>query len=384
MLFTLFFLGALVVGAGVGYYKYNQVRRAKDAANRFEMAINQIQLGQHETARNTLETLLEDFPTLPERDIALATLAESCEATGDMAQARQYWQAIIDEYPGSSRVPYALNFVAERLYAEGKRAEALKYWELIRTNFAESDAVADATFGQLRATYDEEGPESARNALFDYVERFPQSARTADAEEMLGRVNLELLYSPTLQPGDQIYTIQRGDTLDSIGKRFGVSPDLLARINGIAPERIRSLSVGRRLKVPKVNFSILVDKTENTLLLRNDGKFFKRYRCRTGTDDWRTPNGTFRILSKVKNPTWNDPVSGKTFPPNDPGNELGTRWLAFEGALGIHGTINPATIGGYASNGCVGLLMEDVEELYDLVPLGTEVQITGKMTRRGR
>ena len=85
------------------------------------------------------------------------------------------------------------------------------------------------------------------------------------------------------------------------------------------------------------------------------------------------------------NPTWHNPQDGREYPPGDPQNELGTRWMAFQGnILGIHGTIAPETIGEYASNGCVGMLMEDAEELFDLVPTGTTITITGKMTTRGK
>jgi lipoprotein-anchoring transpeptidase ErfK/SrfK len=59
--------------------------------------------------------------------------------------------------------------------------------------------------------------------------------------------------------------------------------------------------------------------------------------------------------------------------------------MAFEGnMLGIHGTTKPETIGTYVSKGCVGMLTEDVEELYDLVPLHTPVKITGKMQVHGK
>ena len=381
--FTLILLVALAAAGGVGYTKYHQISQAKEAVKRFEMAVNQINLGQHQTGQTTLEGLLAEFPEVQDKDTVLATLAKSYEATGDTAKARQTWQKLIDQFPGSSHVARALCFVAERNYEDGKIDEAVKYWDLIQKNFADSDSVDDAAFGRIRMIGDKEGLKAARQALLTFLDTYPESDRLGEAETLLGKVNMEILYSPTLGQGDQIYKIQRGDTLDTIGKRFGVSPDLLARINHIAPERIRSLTVGKRLKIPSVNFSIVVDKTENTLLLKENGKFFKRYPCRTGKDDWRTPTGSFRIQRKTKNPTWNDPVSGKTIPPNDPRNELGTRWLAFEGSLGIHGTIRPESIGGYASNGCVGLLMDDVEELYDLVPLGTEVKITGKMKTRG-
>ena len=65
-------------------------------------------------------------------------------------------------------------------------------------------------------------------------------------------------------------------------------------------------------------------------------------------------------------------------PPGDPRNELGTRWIGFEptnGSYGIHGTIAPESIGKAVGNGCVRMLNEDVEELYDLVVAETPVEV---------
>ena len=59
-----------------------------------------------------------------------------------------------------------------------------------------------------------------------------------------------------------------------------------------------------------------------------------------------------------------------------PENSLGTRWLGFDKkGYGIHGTVEPETIGQQVSQGCVRMLNEDVEELYDLLPRGTRVTV---------
>ena len=54
---------------------------------------------------------------------------------------------------------------------------------------------------------------------------------------------------------------------------------------------------------------------------------------------------------------------------------LGTRRLELGDGYGIHGTNDPASIGHAASHGCVRLRNEDVEKLYDMVPVGTPVYI---------
>jgi lipoprotein-anchoring transpeptidase ErfK/SrfK len=52
--------------------------------------------------------------------------------------------------------------------------------------------------------------------------------------------------------------------------------------------------------------------------------------------------------------------------------------MEFQSSLGIHEAIEPASIGTYSSHGCVGMLKQDVEELYDLVPLRTPVKVMGQ------
>jgi lipoprotein-anchoring transpeptidase ErfK/SrfK len=54
---------------------------------------------------------------------------------------------------------------------------------------------------------------------------------------------------------------------------------------------------------------------------------------------------------------------------------LGTRRLVLGDGYGIHGTDHPETIGRAASHGCVRLRNEDIEKLYDMVPVGTPVFI---------
>lgn len=54
---------------------------------------------------------------------------------------------------------------------------------------------------------------------------------------------------------------------------------------------------------------------------------------------------------------------------------LGTRRLVLGDGYGIHGTNAPETIGRSVSHGCVRLKNEDIEKLYDMVPVGTPVYI---------
>ena len=54
---------------------------------------------------------------------------------------------------------------------------------------------------------------------------------------------------------------------------------------------------------------------------------------------------------------------------------LGTRRLVLGDGYGIHGTNNPGSIGQSVSHGCVRMRNEDIEKLFEIVPIGTPVFI---------
>lgn len=88
-----------------------------------------------------------------------------------------------------------------------------------------------------------------------------------------------------------------------------------------------------------------------------------------------TPVGYFKVQEKEMNPTWTDPDSGASIP-SGPDCPLGYRWIQIQGNYGIHGTNNPSSIGTYASHGCVRMYEKDVEKVYDMVQVGTPIEIT--------
>jgi hypothetical protein len=105
----------------------------------------------------------------------------------------------------------------------------------------------------------------------------------------------------------------------------------------------------------------------------------------TAKPGWTTPVGEWSLYQKRENPTWYNPALdswGADLPavvPGGPGNPMGTRalYITAPGLIRIHGTTSPDSIGRYASHGCIRMHNEQVEELYELVPVGTRVIIMG-------
>jgi len=199
-----------------------------------------------------------------------------------------------------------------------------------------------------------------------------------EAIELLGKVNMQLLKAPLMMPGKEYYVIQSGDYLQKIAKKYNTTVVLLKTMNGLESDTIR---LGDRLLVFNGDFSIRVSKSSNTLDLLLGSKTFKRYPVGTGKFG-KTPAVEFTIVDKIVEPPWTRPSDNRQIEYGDPENVLGSRWMAIKSSdrpeltgFGIHGTWERDSIGQQSSAGCIRMLNEDVEELFDLVPRKTSVTI---------
>lgn len=178
------------------------------------------------------------------------------------------------------------------------------------------------------------------------------------------------MVSKNLDEHSLMYQVKSGDTLVGIAKRHKVAPDLIKRVNGLPDDRIR---LGAKLKIPTYRLNILVDKSQNVLTLKGDETVLKTYIVSTGEKN-STPVGLFKITDKLVDPTWYR--AGAVVKSGSPQNVLGTRWMGIEKkGYGIHGTTEPEKLGTQCTAGCVRMKNQDVEELYAIVPSGTEVTI---------
>ena len=212
--------------------------------------------------------------------------------------------------------------------------------------------------------------EGAREVLVRLLAEHPRSASVRRAEELLGRVHIELLLSPGVALGKLRHVIRRGDSLARIAQEHGTTIELIQRINGIEGTVIHA---GQPVFVCPGRFSVEVSRTARELRVLRDGAFFKRYRVGIGRGGL-TPTGAFKIIERTAAPSWWS--AGREIPYGDPANILGTHWLGLtRRRYGIHGTWEPQSVGQELSSGCIRLANEDAAELYALLPLGSEVII---------
>jgi LysM repeat protein len=165
------------------------------------------------------------------------------------------------------------------------------------------------------------------------------------------------------------YVVQPGDQLRVIGQKHKLSWEYLAKLNNTDPRRIRA---GQKLKVVPGPFGAYVSLSRYELVIHLNGSFVKNYRVGVGKDG-TTPLGTFAVKNKMVDPTYYGPEG--VIAHDDPQNPLGERWIDIGDSYGIHGTIEPQSIGRNESRGCIRMLNPDVEEVYDFLVVGSEVKI---------
>lgn len=123
---------------------------------------------------------------------------------------------------------------------------------------------------------------------------------------------------------------------------------------------------------------LVVSLRDHKLALIEDGRAVKVYPIAIGKLTTPSPTGTFQVISRVSHPTWYGPR--KVVGPG-PGNPLGSRWMGLSRkGYGIHGTNAPKSIGKSASHGCIRMRKQDVEELFELVQVGDEVDLVPEPT----
>lgn len=126
------------------------------------------------------------------------------------------------------------------------------------------------------------------------------------------------------------------------------------------------------------NQLLIINKQTNQLAFYVDGELVKTFRVATGRSPELTPEGTFKIVNKIKN----RPYYKEHIPGGDPANPLGDRWLGLEvgetygTTYAIHGNNNSKSIGKYVSAGCIRMLNDQIHWLFPQIEIGTKVVIT--------
>src|SRR6266567_3322529 len=121
---------------------------------------------------------------------------------------------------------------------------------------------------------------------------------------------------------------------------------------------------------------IVISISDRKLVLFDGDQIVKVYNVAVGKPSTPTPEGEFQIVNHIPNPTYYG--TGVVIAPGKD-NPLGTRWMGLSAkGYGIHGTNVPSSIGKAASHGCVRMRKQDLEELFEMVTVGTTVELQGE------
>jgi len=238
-------------------------------------------------------------------------------------------------------------------------------------NTSDEEKVSAASYLKEAESAYNEGKLSEAKVLYETAKEIVEDAtKLKKIQSRIEDINIKILFSPIIDECSIKYVVKPKDALVKIAKKFGTTVNLIKSANGLKSNIIRP---GQELKINTCKFSIAVDKSQNLLFLKSDGKIIKTYVVSTGKDN-STPVGSFKIINKLANPTWFK--TGAVIPPDSPENILGSRWMGFDRqGYGIHGTTDPDNLGKQITLGCVRMANKDVEELFDIVAVGTEVEI---------
>ena len=194
------------------------------------------------------------------------------------------------------------------------------------------------------------------------------------AAELLNKVNGTLMNTAAPAPEKKRYIIKHGDSLSRIARTLKTTVQALQRLNEL-PRTSSVIHPGDPLYYIEGLWSIKVSKSQYTLSLYLNDKLYRVYKVGVGRQD-RTPVGVFEILNKSREPSW-APPGRDPLPYGHPDNIIGTRWMGLKPientdpyirGYGIHGTVDPDSVGTPSSAGCVRLRNEQVEELFDFIP----------------
>ncbi|HVW70211.1 MAG TPA: L,D-transpeptidase family protein [Steroidobacteraceae bacterium] len=198
----------------------------------------------------------------------------------------------------------------------------------------------------------------------------------------------------------QIVKTSKEDTLTDIARRFNVGYEEILRANPKVdpwlPGADRPIVVPTQFILPNApRTGVVINIAAMRLFYypphkKGEPQVVITHPIGIGKVGWSTPEGVTKIVRRQADPTWRVPVSvikehrengeelEKVIGPG-PDNPLGkfAFYLQWPSYL-IHGTNKPAGVGLRSSHGCIRLFPEDIAQLYDMVPVGTQVRVVNQ------
>ena len=226
----------------------------------------------------------------------------------------------------------------------------------------------------------------------------PLTAGRWSEEDFARRVSVRYRFDPasdvagnTVIGALQAYTIVEGDTLLDVGRHFDLGyNEMIAANPGVdpwLPPAGEVVVIPTEFVFPEApRRGLIVNIPEMRIYYVRDGgsRYVTTYPVGLGRDDWRTPQGGFKVRGKTQNPTWVIPDSIRaehirdrgdartSIPGGHPDNPLGLYRLELTMPMyALHGSNMPWGVGMQVSHGCIRLYNEDIAQLFREITVGT-------------
>lgn len=198
-----------------------------------------------------------------------------------------------------------------------------------------------------------------------------------------------------------VYTVERGDTIRLVAAKLGVTRQHLRAMNRLDAKAYlligQKLAYNNRKIIPRqIRDGIIINIPDRTLYYFQQGTLVTSLPVAVGSATnnekyvWQTPVGKFKIIAKMKDPTWMVPPSIQTemeeqgkeviasIPPG-PENPLGKYAMktSIPGIL-IHSTTKPSSIYSFSSHGCIRVSPNRMEEFFPQIKVNTRGEIIYK------
>ncbi|MCU0566892.1 MAG: L,D-transpeptidase family protein [Oculatellaceae cyanobacterium Prado106] len=217
------------------------------------------------------------------------------------------------------------------------------------------------------------------------VGSFPPEAAPSETLPQAPLTQTPLPQAPATQsPLLQEPAVQNRTPQNSVQQSPPAAPvqSLLDSLLGLTPPASLPALGGADMYVPfpeaATRIHLVIRLADRRVYIYDRDQIKASFPIAVGRSGWETPVGKYQVMQKIIDPSWEHPFTGEIAPPGTD-NPLGTRWIGFwtDGTnyIGFHGTPNEASVGTAASHGCIRMYNQDVEQLYDMVKIGTPVEV---------
>lgn len=217
----------------------------------------------------------------------------------------------------------------------------------------------------------------ARVAYFDFIEHYPHSTKLDEAKDLLGKINTQIYLTPFPAPEKEEYIVKRGDVITRVASHMKTTGELIMRANNLQGTMLR---IGQKLTVAPGDFSVVISRKQDKVILLNKGRFFKQYpilgwppplakKTADGKPVPPAPKQTGTVREKF---SWHD---GTRINFTDKGYADATHWIQFTIAHTTLYSEIEAKAEGRPPGGGIVLAPEALDELAALLKKGSPVTL---------